>query len=76
MMLPPYERNYEANPVESFFEELNSNDMWNNSIDNGEDKLDEGLWSNGAVQPHVEYPTRRLEKEKRFKPNLKNYFNY
>jgi hypothetical protein len=80
--LPSYYGNYENNnPIESFFEELKTpSDMWNLNDDNGEDKLDEGLWS-APQQPHYEFPSRAARLQKRFKPrnradDFKNYFNY
>lgn len=80
-LFPSYENN--NNPLESFFEELNASDMWNNN-DDGIDKLDDGLWSDNAVQPHYEFPSRsRLDNNsKRYKPlrhradDFKNYFNF
>lgn len=83
--LPAYERDYENNnPIESFFEEMNSPDMWNNNNDDTpDDKLEDGLWSNNVVQPHYEFPSRaRLDsvakryKQMRHRGDFKNYFNY
>lgn len=72
--------NENNNPIESFFEELNSPDMWNSNIyDDGEDKLDgnDVLWANNAVQPHYEFPSRTRPDKivKRLKPKF-NYYNY
>lgn len=70
--------NENNNPIDSFFEELNSPDMWNNnSYDDGEDKLNDGLWANNAVQPHYEFPSRTRSDKivKRLKPKF-NYYNY